>query len=112
MKTVTYTPKRYIHTCANCGLLFDAGRADQLTCSPTCRVTGHRNGEIKALRAMAKSHGVEPREILEASAVILLCSDLEAAIMAGTLTFDAVRNTVRKRFDERVAALGTEAPLP
>lgn len=112
MKPVTHTPKRYVYTCAACGLLFETPRSDKLTCSPACRVTGHRSGEIKALRAMAKLYKVTPGQILESSAIDLLCPDLGAAIRAGTLSWDDAVDTAHKRFDERVAAALRMPHLP
>lgn len=88
MTTVTFSRKCYVFSCAGCGSLDESARRDQLTCSPACRVTAHRNGSLKLLRAVAKSYKVPPASILHARAVEALRPDLVDRMKVGRLTID------------------------
>lgn len=65
---VTLSSKRYIMACCCCDLMFEATRADQLTCSGACRVKAHRNGSLKTLRDLAESNDLKPGMLLQAMA--------------------------------------------
>ena len=81
--TETFSGKCYVMVCGGCNCLFDAQRDDQLTCSSACRVKAHRNGSLKALRALAESFEIKPGQILQAAAIDRLgMGDL---VMSGNL---------------------------
>jgi hypothetical protein len=80
---VTLKPKCYVYVCVGCGLLADSGGSDALTCSTRCRVKAHRNGDLRRLRAEAKSLHIPPASILQAKALLTLCPHLAPAVVGG-----------------------------
>jgi hypothetical protein len=101
--SVTFTHKRYILTCAACGLLTDVTRRNALTCSTRCRVSLHRHPDVlDGLREICRQLRVTPFGVLEMNALRVLRPDFSAAIEAGTLEMDAVRADVVRAFDQLV----------
>jgi hypothetical protein len=100
---VTFSTKCYIIRCAGCGLLTDTTRADSLTCSPACRVLGHRNGGTDKVRYMAKSAGASPGMIVRCQAVLELRPDLADRIRTGEIDIDDT--DVRREMAASFAAL-------
>ncbi len=100
---VTYSRKRYVFVCLACDRLSEASRADQVTCSPRCRVHLHRHPELVAdLRVLAAKMHITVAQGQHAAALLRLCPELEAPIMAGTLTMEAARPQVLAAFDRLV----------
>lgn len=98
-RPVTPSRKRYVSVCAACDGLFEASRADQVTCSPACRVRLHRHPELVAHQRQMAAHMAVPLVLmLKAGAIRRLCPELEAPIMAGTLTIDAAQPQVCAAF--------------
>lgn len=108
---VTDCEKRYVFACAACGRL-DEGRRDQLTCSTACRVWLHRHPAILVrLRAVARHCDVPVSGLLHAHAIVALCPELEAPIMARTLTMADAQPLVLAALGRRAmqaAALGQQ----
>lgn len=100
MSAVTHKPKCYVSVCAGCGRLDQSERSDTLTCSPACRVRAHRNGSLKALRAIALSLDIRPATILQCKAVIWLRPDLAEQLSNGKLTINAAQSQMRAAFLE------------
>jgi hypothetical protein len=101
-RAVTFSTKRYILVCPVCGLLFDATRRDQITCSGACRVWAHRNGKLADIRAVAKSIGVTLSDLAMTKALRRLCPELQPRIRDGSLELDAAQQEVGKAFDKLV----------
>lgn len=104
--TVTDRHKRYVFVCAGCDKLAESERSDAITCSTACRVSAHRNGSIKTLRAIAKAWDITPALIQRVAAIKELAPEFEGALRDGTrqIDDDEIHATVRQRFNERVMA--------
>lgn len=105
--------KRYIYTCAGCGLISESGRSDTLTCSPACRVRAHRSGRLKELRALAKTLALTDARtgklkvapMLQAAAIQKLRPDLADQLQQGTLTIFQAMPEVCEAYDKLVFQL-------
>lgn len=101
----TYSRKRYVSVCPGCDGLFEAARADQVACSPACRVRIHRDPELTRVRRQLADHmAVSLAAMLRCSALRRLCPELEAPIMAGTLTLEDAQPQVLAAFNKAVMA--------
>jgi len=102
---VTLSQKRYVFACVGCGKLTETDRRHTLTCRGACRVRAHRNGEMKRLQDIAKGQDVRVSVMQQARAIVMLCPELEAPILAGTLTIEAAMPQVCAEFDRLVLEL-------
>src|SRR5262249_12280481 len=88
----------YIFLCAGCGTLAVSERSAALTCRVSCRVTAHRSGRLKQLRAEAKAAHVPPAALLQTDAILLLCPHLEEPIMTGRMQLEDTRPEMWEAF--------------
>ena len=101
----TYSRKRYVSGCPGCDGLFESARADQVACSPACRVRIHRQpGLVAELRALAAAMRITVALGQQGAALLRLCPELEAPIMAGTLTIEDAQPQVLAAFNKLVLA--------
>jgi hypothetical protein len=110
--TVTYSRKCYLFVCAGCGGLCDSQRADQVTCSPACRVAAHRSGKAQELRTLAASLELKPASIQHAAAIQALRPDLENQILCGDLNLYQAMQLCRPAFNDAVLSSLNERTQP
>lgn len=99
--TVTDQAKCYISFCPGCECLYEAGRADQLTCSPGCRVKAHRSGRLKDLRELADSLKIHPASILHSHAIEMLRPDLVERVAAGEIEYEDILPDLGSAYNAR-----------
>ena len=97
---VTHKPKRYVFTCAVCGLLAESSRSDALTCSTACRVKGHRSGDIARLLKICEGDREEAARVMQVMALEVLCPDRLPSFLTSGFTAE-MRNAVAGAFRQR-----------
>jgi hypothetical protein len=92
----------WTYVCVGCNGLAQSERSHTITCSDVCRIRAHRNGSAKALRALAAGCKIAPAQIQQASALLQIRPDLEAAVIAGTLEIEDAQPEVNRTFVQKL----------